>query len=113
MQDRDLFRAALGLVEPWMIAKVELDVAKETVEVHVVARAGSRLPCPKCGQECGVHDRRERRWRHLDTCEYQTAIVAQVPRIQCEKHGVRQVRVPWGEPGSRHTKAIEAFAVGW
>lgn len=113
MQDRDLYRAVLGLVEPWKIAKVELDEASETVEVHVEARAGSRLPCPECGQECSVHDRRERRWRHLDTCEYQTAIVAQVPRVQCGEHGVRQVSVPWGEPGSRYTKAFEAFAIGW
>jgi len=40
-------------------------------------------------------------------------IVAQVPRVRCSEHGVRQVPVPWGEPGSRFTSAFEAFAIGW
>ena len=71
------------------------------------------MPCPECGTESSIHDRRERRWRHLDTCEYRTTIVAQVPRVRCTDHGVHQVTVPWGEPGSRFTSAFEAFAIGW
>ena len=46
-------------------------------------------------------------------CEYRTTIVAQVPRVRCDDHGVKQVHVPWGDPGSRFTSAFEAFAIGW
>jgi transposase len=113
MQDRDLYTAVLRIAEPWFISKVELSASEEEVEVFVEARGRSRMPCPECGAESGVHDRRERRWRHLDTCEYRTTIVAQVPRVQCPEHGVRQVSVPWGDPGSRYTKAFESFAIGW
>ena len=113
MQDRDLYTTVLGLVAPWSIARVELNASTAEVEVFIEAKTRSRMPCPECGLESGVHDRRERRWRHLDTCEYRTMIVAQVPRVRCSEHGVRQVTVPWGEPGSRYTSAFEAFAIGW
>jgi len=113
MQDRDLYTAVLGITAPWFVAKVEVTPSQEEVEVFVEAKAGSRLACPECSRDCGVHDRRERRWRHLDSCEFRTTIVAQVPRVRCSEHGVRQVVVPWGEPGSRFTSAFEAFAIGW
>lgn len=113
MQDRELYAKVLDLKDPWFIPRVEVTDADHVVEVAVEARAGSRMPCPVCGAESPVHDRRERRWRHLDTCEYRTEIVAQVPRVKCTEHGVRQVSVPWGEPGSRFTRAFESFAIGW
>ena len=113
MQDRDLYTKVLGVVTPWFISGVELNTSSEEVEVFIEARTGTQMPCPECGTASSIHDRRERRWRHLDTCEYRTAIVAQVPRVRCSEHGVHQVSVPWGEPGSRFTSAFEAFAIGW
>jgi transposase len=108
-----LYTTVLGLKAPWFVARVELNSSDKEVEVFVEAKAGSRMPCPECSEVSGVHDRRERRWRHLDSCEFRTTIVAQVPRVRCSEHGVRQVEVPWGEPGSRYTSAFEAFAIGW
>ena len=113
MQDRDLYTKVLGIVDPWFILKVDLNTSGEEIEVFIEARSGSRMMCPECGTSSSVHDRRERRWRHLDTCEYRTVIVAEVPRVRCPDHGVRQVAVPWGEPGSRFTKAFESFAIDW
>lgn len=113
MQDRELFKRVLRLEAPWSIARIDLLEESEEIEVHVEARAGRGLPCPECGARSSIHDRRERRWRHLDTCEYRTTIVAQVPRVRCDEHGVKQVHVPWGDPGSRFTSAFEAFAIGW
>jgi transposase len=40
-----------------------------------------------------------------------TILEAEVPRIQCSEHGVKQVKVPWGEPGSRFTALFEAIAI--
>jgi len=39
--------------------------------------------------------------------------VAEVPRVKCEEHGVPQLRVPWGEPGSRFTALFEALVIDW
>jgi transposase len=113
MQDRELYATVLGLKDPWKVIGVEVRAERAEVDVFVEAAAGSRLPCPDCAKPCAVHDRRERRWRHLDTCEYRTTIVAQVPRITCTEHGVRQVSVPWGDPGSRFTAAFETLAIYW
>jgi transposase len=70
-------------------------------------------PCPECGAAKRRYDSRSRRWRHLDTCQFQTILVAEVPRVECAEHGVRQVRVPWGEPGSRFTALFEALVIDW
>jgi transposase len=53
----------------------------------------------------------ERRWRHLDTCQYRTVLTARIPRVECPEHGVRQIRVPWAEDRSRFTAMFEAFAI--
>jgi len=58
-------------------------------------------------------DTRTRRWRHLDTCQYRTILVAEVPRVECPEHGVHQVPVPWSESNSRFTALFEAQVVGW
>ena len=69
--------------------------------------------CPDCGQNCPTHDKRRRRWRHLDTCQLQTIVEADVPRVKCPEHGVRQVGVPWAEPGSKLTARLEALILKW
>jgi len=49
----------------------------------------------------------------LDTCQYRTILAAEVPRCNCPEHGVHQVTVPWGEPGSRFTALFEAVVIDW
>lgn len=38
-------------------------------------------------------------------------IEANVPRVNCPSHGVRQLRVPWAEPGSQFTALFERLAI--
>ncbi len=110
---RQHYEQLLGLRPPWRIQAVDLDHEAQEVRIQVALRAGARLRCPECGAVCGIHDRRERRWRHLDTMQYRTILSAQVPRVDCPKHGVRQVAVPWAEAGSRFTALFEALAIDW
>ncbi|MDZ7790308.1 MAG: ISL3 family transposase [Xanthomonadales bacterium] len=74
---------------------------------------GSDLACPQCGASCSGYDTRERKWRHLDTCQYKTWLVAQVPRVRCPEHGVHQLPVPWAENNSRLTALFEALVIDW
>ena len=67
--------------------------------------------CPKCQQRAHVHDHERRRWRHLDSCQYKTFIVCEVPRVKCPDHGTVQVSVPWAEKLSRFTRLFERFAI--
>ena len=110
MRDKDLYAKILGIEAPWKVGDVEL--ADQEVRVHL-ENAKSRLPCPECGTLCGRYDSKPRKWRHLDTCQYRTILTADVPRIECPEHGVRQVAVPWAEPGSGFTALFEALVIDW
>jgi transposase len=53
----------------------------------------------------------EKRWRHLDFFQYQTELVARVPRVKTPEGAVLQVEVPWARPGSGFTLMFEAWAM--
>jgi len=110
MRDVELYRAILGLTPPWTVVSVELDVAGQQVVVQVDAGDGP-FACPECGAAGPRYDRKPRRWRHLDTMQFTTWITADVPRVECATHGVRQVRIPWAEPGSQFTALFERLAI--
>jgi len=111
MRDRDLYAQILGLVSPWKVTGVDLDQGASSVTVHVEMTGAAR--CPTCKASCPMHDHVKRKWRHLDTCQYKTILSASVPRVDCAEHGVKQVAVPWAEPGSRFTAMFEALVIDW
>lgn len=113
MRDKDLYAQILGLQSPWQVREVALHLDAGEVIVHVEHDPEVPLACPECGEPAPGYDARERRWRHLDTCQYRTILAAEVPRCRCSKHGVHQVSVPWGEAGSRFTALFEALVIDW
>src|SRR5687768_1104327 len=113
MQDRDLYARILGLVDPWEVRDVTLAVAGVEVRVTVAAKSGASLVCPECGKACPGYDTRQRSWRHLDTCQFKTILVADVACVNCAAHGVKQIQVPWAEPGSAFTALMEAVVIDW
>lgn len=113
MRDRELYAKILGLPEPWVVVDVELDLTGKSVVVRLGRSDGSTLACPECSRICPGYDTQPRRWRHLDTCQFQTVLEADVPRCSCPDHGVRQVRLPWAEPGSRFTAMFERLVIDW
>lgn len=112
MHDTDLYARILGIAAPWHVTEVELQLERGEVLVRL-DRDPAELRCPTCGAVGPGYDRRERRWRHLDTCQYRTVISAEVPRVQCAHHGVLQIQVPWAEPGARFTALFEALVIDW
>ena len=111
MQDTTLFETILGISVPWHVARVELKTEGKRVELWLEHDA-TRWPCPECGVVlAGFDHAEERTWRHLDTCQFETHLRAEIPRVQCPTHGVRQVRVPWAEPRSRFTLLMERLII--
>lgn len=111
MQDTKLFETILGLQAPWHIARVELNTNEQRVDLWL-EHDSTRWPCPECGELLAGFDHAEERiWRHLDTCQFQTHVHAEIPRVQCPTHGVKQVRVPWAEPRSRFTLLMERLII--
>lgn len=113
MRDVDLYAQILGLSLPWEVTAVDLDRAGGQLVVKVSLAEGAQLSCPRCGRASPGYDRRVRRWRHLDTCQYVTILEAEVPRLSCPEHGVVTVAVPWAEPDSGFTQLFEALVIDW
>jgi transposase len=109
---RQHYAALLGLVPPWVVTAVELNVDGKIVEIDVQWPPDQSVPCPACQQPCTIKDHREeRRWRHLDTMQFQTIVKSRVPRSECLDHGVKTIAVPWAGPHSRFTLLFERFAI--
>ena len=114
MQDRELYRQILGVESPWKVERLELSRADGEVHVFLEHDEQVRWPCRQCSAVCALHDHQpERRWRHLDTCQYRTILHARPPRSDCTEHGPRVVRLPWAEASSRFTALFEALAISW
>ena len=113
MRDRELYAQILGIQSPWKVKDVELELDGGEVRVEVTYASGTALRCPCCGKSVTGYDTRRRRWRHLDTCQYRTILIAEVPRVECPEHGVKQIEVPWAEPGSGFTALFERVVIDW
>lgn len=112
MQDKELYQQILGLSSPWKVTDVELDRASSEIRVKVDHPRGSKFCCPECKTELPCHDHaEERRWRHLDSCQFKTILIARQPRVNCPEHGVKTVSVPWAEKSSRFTLMFVRFAI--
>ena len=112
MRDTQLYARILGVEHPWRVKDVELDLKAREVRVRV-EHGDEALVCPECGKAGPGYDRRTRRWRHLDTCQYRTILIADVPRVECVEHGVKQIAVAWSESGSRFTALFESLVIDW
>ena len=113
MEAKDLFTLALQLTPEWKVVACELDQAAHRLTLKLDFKPGSRFPVPGANHQllCAVHDTVQRTWRHLDFFQYQTELVARVPRVTTPEGKVVQVEVPWARPGSGFTLMMEAWAL--
>lgn len=110
MQDIQLCQQLLGLSGPWAVVRVTMK--REAQEIEVEVRCLETVwGYPTCGKQMQGHGQEERRWRHLDSCQFKTLIVCAVPRVRCLEHGTQQVAVPWAERRSRFTRLFERLAM--
>lgn len=113
MQDlTEHYASLIGLHTPWQVTSVDLQIEDQRVVVHVDHPASCKFACPSCDQQRPLKDHAEQRsWRHLDTMQFQTVLVAKTPRTNCPACGVKTVNLPWAEPHGRFTLLFEAWAV--
>jgi len=101
----------LGLDSLWKVVRVKLSVEKLRVDIFI-EYGESTGTCPECGAACRVYDRSPGRvWRHLDTMQFGTYLYCEPPRIECARHGVKTMALPWAGKHSRFTQLFEAFAI--
>jgi len=111
MKDTNLYEQILGLQKPWRVEKVALDVAGQRVDLWL-EHCDASWNCPECGKPCSLYDHSsERKWRHLDTCQFQTLIHARIPRVNCKDCGVKQVAVSWAQGQGGFTMLMERLII--
>jgi len=109
---KEFYAQSLQILNPWKVTAVSIVNPETTKEPGIVE---VRVECcekvlwvdPDTGERATIHGWRERRWRHLDTCEFQTWVVAMVPRIKLSSGKVVTAKVPWAESMQRFTNAME------
>ena len=88
---------------------VDVSFGAEGVIVTVRLRRRRRV-CAGCGQtgrQLEIHDRRVKRWRHLDLGASRCVIECELRLLRCRDCGVRMEPVPWARPGAHHTRDFE------
>lgn len=71
-----------------------------------------RCVCARCGQtgaRLEIHDRRVKRWRHLDLGPTRCVIECELRLLRCRD--CRAEPVPWARPGAHHTRDFEDVVV--
>ncbi len=112
ISQEELFRIALGLEKPWYIKTIEFKVEEKQLDLNIDFESGSKFPCPLCGKSgCHVHDTIDRTWRHLDFFQFKTYLHCRVPRTECDKCGIKQVKVPWARKSSGFTLLMDSLIV--
>ena len=105
------YQQLLGLPASWEVEDVNLSLTGQRVEVRL-RFIGNEVFCSECGLQGTVYDHApEQRWRHLDTMQFETIIIARIPRSQCTDCGVKTIKVPWADRHSRFTLMFESFAI--
>jgi transposase len=111
MDETKLYEKILGITAPWYVSGIEFTEDKKTVEVYVELEEDAVVCCPTCGRPSPRYDKRSRSWRHLDTCQFKTRVHADVPRVECEEHGIQTIEVPWAQGNARYTLLFEAMVI--
>jgi len=110
MRDTNLLQLALGLTPPWTVTRSDFDPDAKRLDIQIDFTPGSRFPCPNCGAaDCPAYDTERMTWRHLNFFQYQAWLNARVPRLRCDKCGIRKAHVPWARPDSGFTLLFEAL----
>ena len=101
----------LGLGSDWEVSSVDLNLIEKKVEIHLSHHSKDGY-CSECDKQARVYDySAERKWRHLDTMQFSTVLVAKTPRVKCSDCGVKTAFLPWAGKHSHFTLLFEAFAI--
>lgn len=109
----EFYTNLLDIRDPWEVSSIKRDSKSREVTAIVTLKADRPLVCPICGMVAKLHDHRFRRWRHLDSCNHKTIMEADIPRVECAEHGVKQVAITWAVKGSRFTAEFESTVLLW
>ena len=110
MNSEKIFELALGLSAPWYVSKIELEDSSSTKRLHITLDYKRGHFIDKDGKST-VHDRVDRKWRHLNFFEHECYLHCKVPRILDSEGKVKRAEVSWARQGSGFTLLFEAYSM--
>jgi len=115
MKPEELFAAAIGIVKPWYITSVDLNIESEELNIKIDFGKGSEFDY--LDEDTGTisqykaYDTSEKKWRHMNFFQYRCYLHARVPRIKLDSGKVKQVTTPWEGKSSGFTLLFEALVL--
>ena len=95
MFSEQFFDLLLDFGDNWKVERVYANIRTEEVDVFV-EYIGKEAEDPDALELCPIYDHAPlRRWRHLDTMQFNTFINFSLPRIKTPSGKVKTVKVPW------------------
>ncbi|WP_200873662.1 helix-turn-helix domain-containing protein [Candidatus Magnetobacterium casense] len=105
----NLFEQALNIQLPWKVTSIDFKKVEKVIDIHIDFTRGSIFKCSKCGNNSKAYDTTEKKWRHLNFFEYESYIIARVPRTDCNECGVLQIEIPWARSGADFTYLFDSL----
>lgn len=100
MFTEQFFDLLLDFGDEWIFKKVRTNLLTNEVDIYV----------EYFGKEKIYDYAPERRWRHLDTMQYQTFINCCLPRVKVEGK-VKTLAPPWADKHERHSYLFEKAVI--
>ena len=113
MQSTNFYSQILGISSPWKIVSVDLDMEGKRVVIRAEVDRKIKWGNPETQLSASLHKWTERSWRHLDTCQFETLITANVPSVKHQDGSIEEVSVPWAERYQRITKLLTQAVIVW
>ncbi len=105
----NLFEQALNIRLPWKVTSIDFKKVEKVIDIHIDFARDRVFKCSECGNNSKAYDTKEKRWRHLIFFEYESLIIARVPRTDCNECGVLQIEVPWARSGADFTYLFDSL----
>jgi hypothetical protein len=91
MQSTDFYQQILGISIPWKIVKVDLDMEAKRVVIRAKADWETKWYHPDPQLPASLHKWTERTWRHLDTGQFESLIIADVTSVKHKDGSIGEI----------------------
>lgn len=108
-----IFEAALGITVPWYIERIEFEMEKKRLNIHIDFKRRSTFPSsdPAFEGQYKAYDTKQKTWRHLNFFEHECYLHCRTPRIQPKPGKTELISPPREGKSSGFTLLFEAFAL--
>jgi len=115
MNINEIFSKAIGIVEPWYVVGVNLDVKNKRLDIQIDFKRGATFHYESKDKKiCGdfkAYDTIEKEWRHLNFFEHECYLKARVPRVKTEDGGIHIIYPEWSGLMNGFTLLFEALVI--